>query len=84
MKTPIELEYDAYVRGLYDKLREDWNNGTIGLQDARAVAQMILERTGVSDPNPGAWDASSWCAETWDDSGCSEGDDGWDSSGCAF
>lgn len=75
VKTPIELEYEAYIRTLYDQVRTDWENGVLTRSDAEAVARMIHERTSVADANPGAWDASSWCAE---------GDDAWDASGCSF
>jgi hypothetical protein len=77
MPNEIEKDYEALVRSLYDKLREDVDLGEVSATRAAELSDMILVRTGVSDSNPKAWDNSSWCAYGDDD-------DGWNDSGCSF
>lgn len=76
MPNEIEKDYEALIRSLYDKLREDFDLGEISAEQASELASMLETRTGISDPNPRGWDSSSWCY--YGD------DDGWNDSGCSF
>lgn len=77
MPNDIEKDYEALVRSLYDKLREDVEMGEVTPDRAEDLADMIAERTGIKDTNTRAWDNSSWCYY-------GDEDDGWNDSGCSF
>lgn len=79
MSNEIEKDYEALVRSLYDKLREDVDLGEVSSTRAAELSDIILLRTGISDLNNNSksWDNSSWCSYDSDN-------DGWNDSGCSF
>ncbi len=75
----LEAEYDKLIRCLFDKLRQDVECKAISIERAKELAELIKQRTKVSDvdldnmlTSPG-WVLDEEYNRSMDDAWCSSG-----------